>query len=521
LTEEGLVTSGPGEHQVLAPKLDPKGHCTVSGDGQRVGFKDAAGTVHLWDLPGKRELAARGAPDASQLLFTAHGLAVVRARAIQVFGGKEGDFFVAIPGRGGNGLMKVGGRGNAVSPDGHLLVTARLTSNQADLVDLRTRTVVASFSFPPGTPRFTFSPASDQLLVAGLLNGSAVAAWELVFPTPAHSNIGSQLMAFQSSRDGRRFEVLHYSFYSSSYEVWNEDGVRLYSGELGARANATISANGQRIAVSDPGGIGVRDATTGEVLFHVPCEGCFRIKLSARGDRLLSRSAKRGLELRDLTQGRSIWSETNHAGESRDEIDLSFDGERVLWSRGPELFISSVADGKEASLRLDDVIEGAQFSYDGMRLAVVTLGTVGVWAVDGLRPIWRTRNFSAVQQEVYWSGDDSALRVLYDSLGTQLIDSATGERFAYLGVTKPGAFGTQEIVLPSLRYRISRGDGAWEMWPIPAPDVGPPQESLQRVLTEAGLEMQGVEVVDAAPAPLPAVPMPANERSVRGAGEQR
>jgi len=70
-----------------------------------------------------------------------------------------------------------------------------------------------------------------------------------------------------------------------------------------------------------------------------------------------------------------------------------------------------------------------------------------------------------------------------------------------LTVTKPAAFSTQELALPSLRYRISRGDGAWEIWPLPAPDDGPPRASLMRVLSEAGLEMRGVELVDAAPSP--------------------
>src|SRR5262249_4273038 len=70
---------------------------------------------------------------------------------------------------------------------------------------------------------------------------------------------------------------------------------------------------------------------------------------------------------------------------------------------------------------------------------------------------------------------------------------------ANLTVTKPAAFSTQEIVLPSLRHRISRGDGSWEMWPLPTPDDAPPRQSLQRVLAEAGLEVGGAEVVDEAP----------------------
>jgi hypothetical protein len=37
------------------------------------------------------------------------------------------------------------------------------------------------------------------------------------------------------------------------------------------------------------------------------------------------------------------------------------------------------------------------------------------------------------------------------------------------------------------------------MWPVPAPDDAPPRESLERVLSEAGLELRGVELLDAAP----------------------
>jgi hypothetical protein len=169
-----------------------------------------------------------------------------------------------------------------------------------------------------------------------------------------------------------------------------------------------------------------------------------------------------------------------------------------LWTKGTSLFVHRVGEGSDEELHLNDDID-AKFSYDGTRIAAVTLSAIGVWAVDRLRPLWQVRNFSSVDQEVYWSSDDSALMVLYDSLGTSLLDSGTGERFANFPVTKPAAFATQEVVLPSLRYRISRGDGTWEIWPLPAPDDGPPRESLERVLSEAGLEMRGVELLDAAP----------------------
>ncbi len=498
-TAEGLVTSGgPAQRVVLSPKLDPRALCSVSNDGQRVAFQDSKGLVHFWDLTRKEELASRPIPDASELIFTAHGVAAIRARAIQVFGGSEGDFAVAIPGRGGNGIMRVRGRGNNVSPDGHLLVTARLTSNQADLVDLRTRTVVSSFSYSPGAPNFTFSPSSDRLIVSGLLHGSSLAAWDVRPLTPARSITGSPVMAFDGSRDGRRFSVLHYSFFSSRYEVWDENGSRLLSGTLGAIANVTISADGRRIAVSDSSGVGVIDVTSGESVWHHECEKCLRISLSADGTRLLTWSEKR-LQLWDIAQKTPLWSESSRVGTSSDTIDVSSNGQQVLWTRGSSVFVHRVGDTNDAELGLDDAVHNAAFSNDGRRVAVVSFSTISVWAIGRSRPLWQARNFSSVVQEVHWSSDDSALMVLYDSLGTSLLDSGTGERFANLTVSKPGAFATQEIVLPSLRYRISRGDGAWEMWPLPAPDDGPPPESLRRVLSESGLEMGGVELLDAAP----------------------
>ena len=496
-TADGLVTSGgPTEPLVLSPKLDPRALCSVSDDGQRVAFQDSNGVVHFWDLTRRQELANRPIPDASELIFTGHGLAVVRARAVQVFGGPEGDFAVAIPGRGGSGLIRVRGRGNNVSPDGNLLVTARLTSNQADLVDLRLRTVVSSFSFAPGAPNFSFSPSSDRLIVSGLLNGSSLAAWDVRPLAPARSVTGSRVMFFQTSRDGR-FDVLHSGFYSSRYEVWDENGSQLHSGTLGARANVTISADGRRIAVTDSSGVGVLDVSTGESLCHLDCDKCFRVRLSADGGLLLTSNEKR-LELWDVAQKRSIWSESSRLGKSHG-LDISGDGQRVLWTRGSSLFVHRVGDVSDEELQLDDVVQEAVFSYDGTRIAVVSFATIGVLAIGRLRPIWKVRNFSSVSQGLRWSSDDSALMVFYDSLGTSLMDSGTGERLANLTVTKPAALSAQEIALPSLRYRISRGDGRWEMWPLPAPDDGPPRASLMRVLSEAGLEMRGVELVDAAP----------------------
>jgi hypothetical protein len=232
---------------------------------------------------------------------------------------------------------------------------------------------------------------------------------------------------------------------------------RLVSGTLGAIANAGISADGRRIAVTNSNGIGVLDATSGESLWHHECEKCLRIRLSENGTRVLTWSEKR-LELWDIAQREPIWSESSRVGRATDAIDLSKDGQLALWARDSSLFVHSVGDGSDTQLQLDDAVHSASFSYDRTRIAVVGFSTIGLWAVGQSRALWQVRNFSSVFQDVYWSIDDSALIVNYDALGTSLLDSETGERFANLTVTKPGAFATQEIALPSLRYRISQGD---------------------------------------------------------------
>ena len=307
-------------------------------------------------------------------------------------------------------------------------------------------------------------------------------------------------MFFRTSRDRGRFAIVHRRSDSSWYEVWDENGSLQHSGPLGELADVTLSADGRRIAVTDSSSVGVLDASTGENLWHFDCERCRHAKLSADGTRLLTRNETR-LELWDVAQKRSIWTESSRLGKPTEHIDVSSDGQRVLWIRGPSIFVHRVGDASDAELQADDLIRDAIFSDDGTRVAVDTLATISVWDIGRLRPIWQVRNFSSVAQGLRWSSDDSALMVFYDSQGTSLMDSGTGERFANLMVTKAAANRAEEIALPSLRYRISRGDGAWEMWPLPAPDDGPPRASLMRVLSEAGLEMRGVELVAAAPSP--------------------
>jgi WD40 repeat protein len=473
--------------------------CAVSADGRQLAFRDLEGVVHLWDLEESKEVTSRLLRDASQLFFTAHGIAAVRGRSVQMFGGKEGDFSVTLPGRESSPATPVAISANMVSPDGHRLVIARLTASQADVVDLRTRSVVASVSFAAGTPQFAFPPSGDRLLVAGLRNGSALQGWEIPSPPPVRTYLGAPLQVFRGSRDSRRLLVFLVDPVEPRFELRDENGAILLAGKVGSPGLAVaLSDDGQRLAVSDDRGAVVLDAASGRSLGRVDCEGCHRLALSADGSRLLMASEK-GIELWDVGSGRTLWKETERLGRLDGPLGLSGNGQAVLWGEDRILRVHREGQASDGELKLDQRIQSAAFSYDNTRLVAVTSGTIGVWGVGRLESRWQVRNPSWAPQWVQWSGDDSAVMVSYDGQGVALRDSGTGRRFATIGVDRPDALATQEMVLPDLRHRLSRGNGAWEVSLLPPPDDLPPRESLARALAEAGLQMQGVELVDAPP----------------------
>jgi serine/threonine protein kinase/WD40 repeat protein len=507
LVAKGMFTvSVPGAPDV-SWKAGGRPVCAVSSDIGRIAFRDLDGVVHLWSLDEGQELASRPAPDTSQLLFTAHGLAAVRGRSVQVFGGPDGDFSIGLPARGNGPLLAASSSANAVSPDGHRLVVSSLTASQANVIDLRTRSIVSSVSFAAGAPRLAFSPSGDRLLVSGLLNGTTLEAWELPSLTPPRVFPGTPLQEFHSSRDGRRLLVFLVDPARFRFELRDENGTVLLEGPVVVPGGVAISADGRKIAISDERGAVVRDGTTGRPLGRVDCEDCYRLALSADGGRLLMASEKR-IALWDVVSGQIVWSETERLGRLTGPLHLSGDGRSVLWGRERTLYLHREGKNPDGELKLEQRVESARFSYDGTRLAAQTAGTIGVWGAVKLDPRWRVRNPSWIAEQVLWSGDDSAVMIMDKAQGVTLWDSTTGQRFATIGLSTPGSYGMQVEVLPDLRHRLSTGHSAWEISVLPPPDDGPPRESLARVLAEAGLEMSGVELIDAPPAPSPGGNLP-------------
>src|SRR5262249_5610088 len=139
------------------------------------------------------------------------------------------------------------------------------------------------------------------------------------------------------------------------------------------------------------------------------------------------------------------------------------------------------------------------FSPDGRRVTLTAPGTIGVWSMPGLEPIWTAPNASSVPGAARWSADSSTLIVSYEGAGAALLDARTGESLARITEGRSGAVASQINVLPSLRYRLLRSVRTWAISPLPRPDESSPAESLRRALAEGGFRMRGTELEDAAP----------------------
>jgi len=225
--------------------------------------------------------------------------------------------------------------------------------------------------------------------------------------------------------------------------------------------------------------------------------GVKALDMTPDGRWVLSAGSDERLTLWDASTGKEIWRETARTGPLGGALELSPNGQMVTWARGSTLYIHDRVSGRDRELHLDGPPGVPGFSQSGDRLAVATDGRLAVYSLENLRPIWQVAKSSWVTTAANWSSDDSVITLFYESLGTVLHDARTGQRIATIAPAKPGAFNTQENVLPDLKHRISRANETWELSPLPQPDTGKPTESLASILGEAGLQLQGAELVDA------------------------
>ena len=463
--------------------------CAISPDGNKLAIRDLKGVVRLWDLGAGREITSRPAPDTQDIVFTAHGVALVRSGALQLFGGDEGDFSVEIPGRWASGFaFAPGGRGLVVSPDGHRVVVDSPSVNRADVVDLRDRAVFVSVSRPPGQPSYAFSPDGSKLYAAGLSGAGALISWNLRRP-PAHaSGSAESRLYFRAARDGFMLFESH-----RRVQLHGEDGTLLRAFDVPGAVEAAISGDGSTVAISHPQEIAVQRAEDGRELVRIPCEICLVVFVSGNGSRVASFSSQR----------RRVW---DVAGPSlvRDEPlgtallppqkSFSSLGDRIAWPESNGLAVEDLSTGSIARRPMPGTPSAVSISPDGTRIAVSVSGSFSVWRLPGLEKVWVVPNQSSLTAAVGWSADGSIVTVAYEGAGALLLDARNGESLARIVEGRAGAGASQVNVLPSLKYRLSRSGNSWAVASMPPPDTSAPAESLRRALAEGGFRLRGVDL---------------------------
>jgi WD40 repeat protein len=463
--------------------------CAISQEGDRLAIRDLQGVVHLWDLDARREITSRPAPDAQDIVFTAHGVALVRSGSLQLFGGREGDFSVEVPGRSASGFSNAPeGRGLAVSPDGHRVVVDSPTLNRADLVDLRDRAVFVSVSRPPGDPSYAFSPDGSKLYAAGLSGGRALISWNLRRPDAMASGSAGSRVYLRTARDRFLLDDMH------RVELRAEDGTLLRTLEVpGTHWDARISRDGSTLAIAYPEEVAVQRADDGRELARTACKLCLVLLLSENGSRVVGFSRERR-RVWDVDGPKLVRDEPLGGASLTAPKSLSPSGDRMAWCENDGVVVEDLSTGSQTRLALPETPRSTSISPDGTRLVVSLPSSFAVWKLPALERVWAVPNPSSVPTAAEWSADGSIVTVAYEGAGALLLDARTGEALARIVEGRAGAGASQVNVLPSLRYRLARTGNSWSLFPLPAPDGTAPAESLRRTLAEGGFRLRGVEL---------------------------
>jgi WD40 repeat protein len=463
--------------------------CAISPAGDRMAFRDRNGLVRLWDLEARREITSRSAPDAQEIDFTGHGVALVRSGSLQLFGGADGDFSIELPGRSTSGRADPSeGRALAVSGDGHRVVVDTPTLNRADLVDLRDRSVFVSVSRPPGSPSYSFSPDASTLYAAGLSGGSTLLAWKLRRAAPRTS--GSFASHFGLWMVRTRFLM----YDSKGLELRSEDGTLLRTGTDPEFRGAGLSDDGSTLLIFRSRDLIVQRADDGQELARLPCETCWAAELSADGGRVMvmNNQKRRVWDVRGptLILDESMGSDTTRAWHG-----FSPDGRQIGRFEEGALVLEEIPGGSKRRLPVpESPNNSAGFSPDGARLVISFPGRIGVWKLPALEPIWIISSPSSVRRSVDWSADGSIIIVTYEGSGATLLDARTGEELARIFEARSGSATPEVNVHPGLRFRMARGERSWSLFPLPGVDTSSPAESLRRALEEGGFRLRGVEI---------------------------
>jgi tRNA A-37 threonylcarbamoyl transferase component Bud32 len=469
--------------------------CAVSNDGQQVAYVDTSGGVHLVAAATGRKLGERAGGGLRALLFSSHGLVIVRQGWLDVLGGPEGEFSVALPEPAFGAQIGAGSLGGAaVSEDGHLVVVDRIGSTRADVIDLRTRVVRGILHHLAGWPRFAFSLDGRRVIASGLGGDSRLEVWRLPVDDAPTGHPGN--WAFWSvnfSPDGRQTAIIDRS--ESRLKLYGEQGQLLASTPVSATVRGGDLIRPGVVFLSDTWGGGdarLRDVEHDRDLWRHRCRACYRSQISRDGSRAALFGLD-GLEIWDAGADRVLFTEARRVAGQRTALSLSPDGRRVAWTEEAVVHVHELDPGQEHTLRLDSAGARVSFNPDSRRLAVITSESLSLWDATAGRLLWTVPYITSdTQLPPRWSIDAKALLV-WDGLGTDVFDAAIGERLARF----PASGAIASLVRPDLRVKLITSESNWDFRPLPQPATDSPDEGLVRTLQRTGLRLEGIEVVAA------------------------
>jgi serine/threonine protein kinase len=471
--------------------------CGVSEDSRRAAYVDSALGIHLVSLDDGHELGRRAFEFQRDLIFTRHGLLVLKQGQLEFMGGPEGDFTIDLPeSRFGPGLFSMNDQGHRLSPDQELIAVASdRGATESIVVDLRSRSIRGVLRHASGQPQLAFSLDGKQVYAAGMENGSSLSAWRL--PGEDLPKLPRWWTYGVLSESGKTALLLNSM--SGRYEVSRPVGTVIASGVRSLGNLPRLVGEGPTVASlsKESEAAVLSDLEKNHVTWQQPCRNCRGYSISEDGSRFASVSLDDGLAVWDTRGDHRLFEERRRVSVHT-EVTMAGDGRLVAWSTLDALILRDLASGRELTIPRDNVVRGLGFSPDTVQLLTVTSSSVTLREAASGREIWKVPEDVSEPVQISWAPDRRSLILRHGWIASEVLDARTGERLArFPGLSRAVTPVLAELYAPDLRVKAVSTLTTWEIRPVPQPDETPAPESLTRTLQRTGLELRGVDVVAA------------------------